>query len=98
MKTKNSSRTVHTCESHAEALSRAADILLQDAHAAGLQKFLDLGSEKGPPISFLLPKNKMTEEDESLSPEKRLKFRVVFSHYSHPLKQYSKKIGRCLSL
>ena len=40
----------------------------------------------------------MTEEDTSLEAAKRLKFRVVFSHYNHPLKRYGQKMGRCLSL
>ena len=63
-------------------------------------KHWDPGPAKGPPVSFVLRKNKMVEEDDTLPPDKRMKFslRVVFSQYRHPLKSYGQKIGHCLFL
>ena len=71
--------------------------MCQDAKDANLMSKWDPHPSRGPLISFLLLKNKM-EEDDTVPPDKRLKFRVVFGHLSHPLKQYGKQIGRCISL
>ena len=38
------------------------------------------------------------ERDGSLPRDTKLQLRVVFSHYNHPLKQYSRKIGRYWSM
>ena len=89
---------IHECGSHEDAMMMASYVVKCDVDAAGMMKHWDPGPSKGPPMSFVLPKNKMVEEDETLPPDKRIKFRVVFSQFRHPLKRYGQKIGRCLSL
>ena len=51
------------------------------ADEAGLMKHWDPGPSKGPPRSFVLPQNKMVEEEDTLPTDKRMKFRVVFRQF-----------------
>ena len=58
----------------------------------------DPSPAKGRPVSFVLPRNTILEEDDLLPPDKHMKFRVVFNQCRHPLKSHGCKIGRCLLL
>ena len=69
-----------------------ADMLLQSATEAGLAPFLQRGPSFGVPCSFVFVKNKSNE----LIAE--LKWRILFSHFHHPLKKYGQRVGRALTL
>ena len=66
--------------------------LRQRAEQAGLLRFWKGGKKKGAPSSFIMPKNKSVET------KGILKWRILFSHYSHPLRWWGRLIGRCLTM
>ena len=49
-----------------------------DADEAGLTKHWDPGPSKGPPMSFVLPQNKMVEEDDTPPTDKHMKIQSGF--------------------
>ena len=84
--------TLHTLPTVKAAKQVALDMLLQSATEAGLAPFLQRGPSFGVPCSFVFVKNKSNE----LIAE--LKWRILFSHFHHPLKKYGQRVGRALSL
>jgi hypothetical protein len=60
-----------------------------------LGEFWDGRKEKGPPTSFILPKNKMEEDGDD--PSKMWKMRVLFNHFPHILKKRGRLVGRGLT-
>ena len=75
-----------------EAKAYAIELTGQAAKEHGFWKFSDSGEKKGAPVSFISPNNKIKEE------EGEWKQRVLFSYYSHPLRRYGRRVGRCLTL
>ena len=84
---------LHDAESKQDADTYAQQYLYTRACQLQLQKFFKLGRRYGPPSTFVLVKNKSMEKE-----GEGLKLRLVFSYFSHPMKQYAKRIGRCLNV
>ena len=84
---------VEECENKRTAREHCMHLLRSSADAHGMTKLWEGGKGKGPPHAFQLPKNKIQEESTA-----EWKHRIVFSYYAHPLKRFSRKMGRCLTL
>ena len=80
-------------QDHQTANEVALQKLAAAAQDKGLAEFWKETATSGPPSAYCLPKNKMTEEVGGA-----WKARVIFSHFSHPIKARGKIIGRALSL
>ena len=73
---------------HQEALDHLWNLVVK----YDLAEHWHSGAKKSAPVSFCLPKNK-SDEFHNL-----LKWRILFSHYRHPLRWGGRLIGRCLTL
>ena len=83
---------VEECNNKRTARDKCMQLLQTSAEEHGLSKLWEGGKGKGPPHAFQLPKNKIQEESAC-----EWKHRIVFSYYAHPLKKFSRKMGRCLT-
>jgi hypothetical protein len=83
---------LHEYPSLPEAHQAALDQLWTLVVKYDLARYWKSGKTKSAPVSFCLPKNK---SDEFLN---ILKWRILFSHYRHPMRWYGRLIGRCLTL
>ena len=84
---------LHDSASQSDAEQYAQQYLYTRACQLKLQRFFKLGRRYGPPSTFVLVKNKSMERE-----GEGLKLRLVFSYFNHPMKQYAKRIGRCLNV
>ena len=86
-------RLVAECETVKSAVKRCTDIIFDKAQTHCQEDHFQWGAGKGPPVAFILPKNKMEEEK-----GKEWKVRTIFSHRRHPLKKRGTLMGRVLSV
>ena len=66
--------------------------LMDAARQFGLTKYFRCSARTSPPVSFPFLKHKSDEFTDTL------KWRLLFSHFSHPMKQHGRLISRCLTL
>jgi hypothetical protein len=89
---KNQFLEVSTEATQKKARSVAMTLLKKSLDAVNLGHRFSTGKGKKPPNSFLFIKNKSNESSGTI------KTRVLFSFFSDPCKEYSRRVGRCLSL
>ena len=65
--------------------------LMDAARRFGLTKYFHCSARTSPPVSFPFLKHKSDEFTDTL------KWRLLFSHFSHPIKQHGRLISRCSS-
>ena len=63
-----------------------------DSQAEARRATLTMWYDRGPPVTFIPPKNKMLEA------HGEFKAKILFSCYRHPPRYYGRLVGRCLSL
>ena len=90
---KNQFRKITTLPTTEEAREVCTTRMWRAARRFGLDDQWQRGGGKTCPHAYIIPKNKMTDKTGS-----EWKQRVIFSYAKHPLKSYSRLMGRALTL
>ena len=90
---KNQFRHVKTSKTTMEAKATCLQRMYRAAQRFGLDDQWQWGAGKTCPHAYIIPKNKMADRTDS-----EWKQRVIFSYAKHPLKAYSRLMGRALTI
>ena len=83
---------LHTCNPIRQAEEKAMELPREAAGQYALDRHFRPRKRTRPPHSFVFPKNKSAEWDNIT------KFRILFSHFAHPMKEFGRKVGRASSV